>query len=125
VHSWNRRRDNDRYARRRFRAEYIAHFIPRNLAADIAERGKSWPRAAAPITRQRYGLIIAIDGRKRSRISLRNVRSPAQIILFDCRFHFFFLSLEMRFESLSDSKNKLCHGLLLQCPCQVAKESYK
>jgi len=31
----------------------------------------------------------------------------------------------MRFESLSDSKNKLCHGPLLQCPCQLAKEIYK
>ena len=38
---------------------------------------------------------------------------------------FLFLSLEMRFESLSDSKNKLCHRPLLQCPCQLAKESYK
>ena len=38
---------------------------------------------------------------------------------------FLFLSLEMRFESPSDSKNKLCHGPLLQCPCQPAKESYK
>jgi hypothetical protein len=36
-----------------------------------------------------------------------------------------FLSLEMRFESLSDSKNKLCHRPLLQCPCQLAKEIYK
>src|SRR5438876_3670914 len=38
---------------------------------------------------------------------------------------FLFLSLEMRFESLSDSKNKLCHGPLLQCPCHLAQESYK
>src|SRR2546423_1088845 len=31
----------------------------------------------------------------------------------------------MRFESFSDSKNKLCHGPLLQCPCHSVKESYK
>jgi hypothetical protein len=31
----------------------------------------------------------------------------------------------MRFESLSDSKNKLCHGPLLQCPCHRANESCK
>ena len=31
----------------------------------------------------------------------------------------------MRLESPSDSKNKLCPGSLLQCPCQLAKEIYK
>jgi len=40
-------------------------------------------------------------------------------------FIFLFLSLEMRFGSALDSKNKLYPGPLLQCPCQGEDESGK
>src|SRR5207237_3184525 len=96
--------DNNCDERDLFYAELVALFITKIFAADIAERGKFWPQAAAPITRQCHGLIIAIDGGKRCRISLRNVRSLTQIVLFNCRVHFFFLSLKMRLASASDSK---------------------
>src|SRR2546430_10566670 len=67
------------------------------------------------MTRQHYGLIIALDEWKHWRISLPHVPSLAQIVLFNCRFHFYFLSLEMRFASASDSKNICLPG----CYCNA------
>ena len=38
VQNWNRRRDNDRDERDRFEAEFVARFMSKIIAADIAER---------------------------------------------------------------------------------------